>query len=265
MDVPQRLNPHSFRGFHGRPERPSSGVSTFFRVAASLRNTQHPCSVTGHSFSCAAGMQSMSGLYNSPCWLSFCQIGEAIGKLFRRVCQSGLHGEIWEPGVCTARRYHHADSAARYLLRTSADAAVACLHSDSDAHAGPGHRSNHCHLLPHLLGHAQVAAGSGSVEPLPHWRRTDCCVQGGPQDDWGMFSYPFYLRLKADGPGVRADGCFSGCRRRSSACAAGKATRMAKPLRGEFVSGNYFSALLVFEPSPDAPSLPATTKPPRRR
>ena len=29
---------------------------------------------------------------------------------------------------------------------------------------------------------------------------TDCCVQGGPQDDWGLYSYPFYLRLQAAAP-----------------------------------------------------------------
>src|SRR4249919_3424721 len=27
-----------------------------------------------------------------------------------------------------------------------------------------------------------------------------CCVQGGPQDRWGMFSYPLYERLKAELP-----------------------------------------------------------------
>src|ERR1700688_2832196 len=28
----------------------------------------------------------------------------------------------------------------------------------------------------------------------------DCCVEGSPQDNWGMFSYPFYLRLKENTP-----------------------------------------------------------------
>ena len=28
----------------------------------------------------------------------------------------------------------------------------------------------------------------------------DCCVEGGPQDRWGMFSYPLYERLKAATP-----------------------------------------------------------------
>src|SRR5580704_10064451 len=28
----------------------------------------------------------------------------------------------------------------------------------------------------------------------------NCCVQGGPQERWGMFSYPLYQRLKAEAP-----------------------------------------------------------------
>src|ERR1700758_2915443 len=28
----------------------------------------------------------------------------------------------------------------------------------------------------------------------------DCCVEGGPQDKWGMFSYNLYLRLKEAAP-----------------------------------------------------------------
>src|SRR5574339_880284 len=28
----------------------------------------------------------------------------------------------------------------------------------------------------------------------------NCCVQGGPQDRWGMFSYPLFERLKAELP-----------------------------------------------------------------
>src|ERR1051326_3630581 len=28
----------------------------------------------------------------------------------------------------------------------------------------------------------------------------DCCVEGGPQDQWGMFSYPLSERLKAETP-----------------------------------------------------------------
>ena len=28
----------------------------------------------------------------------------------------------------------------------------------------------------------------------------DCCVEGGPQDRWGMFSFPLYERLKGETP-----------------------------------------------------------------
>ena len=28
----------------------------------------------------------------------------------------------------------------------------------------------------------------------------DCCVEGGPQDRWGMFSFPLYERLKENTP-----------------------------------------------------------------
>src|SRR6202166_5404779 len=28
----------------------------------------------------------------------------------------------------------------------------------------------------------------------------ECCVEGGPQDRWGMFSFPLYERLKSETP-----------------------------------------------------------------
>src|SRR4249919_222880 len=28
----------------------------------------------------------------------------------------------------------------------------------------------------------------------------NCCVEGGPQEQWGMFSFPFYKRVKAEAP-----------------------------------------------------------------
>src|SRR5579863_1023758 len=28
----------------------------------------------------------------------------------------------------------------------------------------------------------------------------DCCVEGGPQDRWGMYSFPLFERLKAESP-----------------------------------------------------------------
>src|SRR5712691_7217141 len=31
----------------------------------------------------------------------------------------------------------------------------------------------------------------------------ECCVEGGPQDRWGMFSFPLYERMKAETPELR--------------------------------------------------------------
>src|SRR5579864_478555 len=41
------------------------------------------------------------------------------------------------------------------------------------------------------------------VDPASLYRigdGTDCCVEGSPQDNWGIFSYPFYLRMKETTP-----------------------------------------------------------------
>lgn len=32
----------------------------------------------------------------------------------------------------------------------------------------------------------------------------DCCVEGGPQDRWGLLSFPFYERLEAEAPEFEA-------------------------------------------------------------
>ncbi len=54
----------------------------------------------------------------------------------------------------------------------------------------------------------------------------DCCVEGGPQDRWGMFSFPLYERLKAETPefeevaAFQAGGARLSVRREGSALAA---------------------------------------------
>jgi len=88
----------------------------------------------------------------------------------------------------------------------------------------------------------------------------DCCVEGSPQDDWGMFSYKFYLRLKDSTPEFSELAAFQAGRGQFSA-RRGENDRDAKPLRGNFVSGNYFSTLgvgafigRIILPSDDEPS-----------
>ena len=73
---------------------------------------------------------------------------------------------------------------------------------------------------------------------------TDCCVEGGPQGRWGMYAYPFYQRLKAETPEFEELAAFQAGGGRLSVRRQGTAGA-AKPLRGEYVSGNYFSTLGV--------------------
>ena len=91
---------------------------------------------------------------------------------------------------------------------------------------------------------------------------TSCCVQGGPQDRWGMFSFPLFERLKAELPefeeltAFQAGGARVSVRRQDVETAS-------RPLRSEYVTGNYFSTLgvaafggRVFTAADDAPAAP---------
>jgi predicted permease len=73
---------------------------------------------------------------------------------------------------------------------------------------------------------------------------TDCCVEGGPQDRWGMFSFPLYERLKAETPEFEEVTAFQGGRGRPSVRREG-VEKVARPLRSEYVTGSYFSTLGV--------------------
>ena len=90
----------------------------------------------------------------------------------------------------------------------------------------------------------------------------DCCIEGSTQDDWGFFSYPFYQRMQQNTPefsslaAFQAGGYTFGVRR-------GETDRVAKPLREEMVSGNYFSTFglgafagRTITPSDDQPNSP---------
>ncbi len=88
----------------------------------------------------------------------------------------------------------------------------------------------------------------------------DCCVEGSPQDNWGMFSYRFYERMKESTPEFAELAAFQAGVSDLSA-RRGDSDRVAKPLRSEFVSGNYFSTFGVgayagrtILPSDDTPS-----------
>jgi predicted permease len=70
----------------------------------------------------------------------------------------------------------------------------------------------------------------------------DCCVEGGVQDRWGMFSYPFYERLKAETPEFEELTAFQAGLKRVSVRRE-QVEQSSRPLRSEYVTGNYFSTL----------------------
>jgi hypothetical protein len=72
----------------------------------------------------------------------------------------------------------------------------------------------------------------------------DCCVEGGQQDRWGMYSFPLFERLKAATPEFEELTAFQAGVNRLSVRQQGY-ENASKPLRSEFVTGNYFSTLGV--------------------
>src|SRR5260370_2406994 len=90
----------------------------------------------------------------------------------------------------------------------------------------------------------------------------ECCVEGGAQDRWGMFSFPLYERLKAETPEFEEVAAFQAGRWRLSMRRQGVESA-ARPLRSEYVSGSYFSTLgvrafggRVFTLDDDKPAAP---------
>jgi predicted permease len=90
----------------------------------------------------------------------------------------------------------------------------------------------------------------------------ECCVEGGPQDKWGMYSYPLFERLKKETPEFEEVTAFQAGHWRMSVRREG-VEPAARPLPAEFVTGNYFSVLgvgafggRVLTPEDDTPSAP---------
>jgi predicted permease len=70
----------------------------------------------------------------------------------------------------------------------------------------------------------------------------NCCVQGGPQDRWGMFSFPLFERLKAETPEFDAVTAFQAGSGRFSVRREGS-NDAPRPHRTSYVTGNYFETL----------------------
>ena len=88
----------------------------------------------------------------------------------------------------------------------------------------------------------------------------DCCVEGGPQKNWGMYSYQLYRRFKDAAPEFEQLAAFQAGGSQFSV-RRGETNQQAKPLRNEFVSGNYFATFGIqafagrtLTPADDQPS-----------
>src|SRR5437773_3137389 len=89
----------------------------------------------------------------------------------------------------------------------------------------------------------------------------DCCVEGGPQDRWGFYSFPLYERLKAATPEFEEVAAFQAGSWVQSVRRQGELA--ARPSHFEYVTGNYFSTLgvgafagRVFNPDDDRAAAP---------
>jgi predicted permease len=90
----------------------------------------------------------------------------------------------------------------------------------------------------------------------------DCCVEGGTQDRWGMYSYPLFQRLIANAPEFEEVAAFQAGRWNASVRREGVESA-SRPLESEYVTGNYFHVLgvgafggRVLTPDDDKPSSP---------
>jgi predicted permease len=72
----------------------------------------------------------------------------------------------------------------------------------------------------------------------------NCCVQGGPQDRWGMFSWPLVQLLQTQTPEFEQLTAFQAGGNRVSVRREGE-DAAARPMRSEYVTGNYFDTLGV--------------------
>ena len=68
----------------------------------------------------------------------------------------------------------------------------------------------------------------------------DCCVNMGPEGSWGLFPYRVYQQFQAAAPEFEQMAAFQAGRELFSV-RRGESDQQAKPLRAEYVSGNYFS------------------------
>ena len=115
------------------------------------------------------------------------------------------------------------------------------------------------------LTHAIMLKSLPVTDPARLYRIGDsqeCCVEGWPEDDWSIFSYQLYQRLAAAAPEFEETTAFQAAPHTYGIRSQSR-DHAARPLRTEFVTGNYFNvfgvgALMgrVIAPSDDQQSAP---------
>jgi predicted permease len=90
----------------------------------------------------------------------------------------------------------------------------------------------------------------------------ECCVESGPQDVWGFFSFSLSELLKSEAPQFEEVTVFQAGRRYMGVRRQG-VDSVARPMRTEYVDGHYFSTLgvrafggRVLTPDDDRPAAP---------
>jgi hypothetical protein len=71
---------------------------------------------------------------------------------------------------------------------------------------------------------------------------SDCCVEGSPQNRWGLFSYPLFKKLREQAPEFQQVTAFQAGLSRKAVRREGL-DPANRPLVVEFVSGEYFQVL----------------------
>src|SRR5262245_23745254 len=97
------------------------------------------------------------------------------------------------------------------------------------------------------LIHAVMLKSLPVVDPSSLYRIGDgsnCCVQGGPQDQWGLFSFPLFERITAEAPEFEEVTAFQAGQGRMSVRRQGS-DDAPRPMRTGYVTGNYFVTLGV--------------------
>jgi predicted permease len=97
------------------------------------------------------------------------------------------------------------------------------------------------------LIHAVMLKSLPVGDPAALYRIGDgdnCCVQGGPQDRWGMFSFPLFERIQAEAPEFESLTAFQAGQGRMAVRRQG-VDDAPRPLRAIYVTGNYFTTLGV--------------------